>query len=207
MYIETEPTVNPARMKFRPDCSILSSGTTGFLDAAASVRSPLAQRLFEIKGIKSVYLDTQSITVTKLDIVEWPMLKTIILGGIMEHFSSGDPVIHDEDQPLPKPGLNTKDGKAIYGILEHSINPKVASHGGSISLVDVQEDTVFIRMEGGCQGCGMADVTLKQGVAKEIQSIVPNITTVLDVTDHAGGANPYHSSGKGASSPFHQPAK
>ncbi len=90
------------------------------------------------------------------------------------------------------------------------INPQVASHGGRISLVDVQDDTAYIRLEGGCQGCGMADVTLKQGVATEIQALVPTISKVLDVTDHAGGANPYYQPGKGdgtASSPFHQPSK
>jgi Fe-S cluster biogenesis protein NfuA len=207
MFIETERTANPARMKFRPDCSVLSAGTAGFLDAAASVRSPLAQRLFEVNGVKSVYLDSQTITVTKFNDIDSPMFKTVILGAIMEHFSSGNPVIHDEDQPMPKPGLDTEDGIAIRDILDHSINPKIASHGGYISLVDVQEDTVFIRMEGGCQGCGMADVTLKQGVATEIKSLVPNIIAVLDVTDHAGGTNPYHTTAKGASSPFHQPAK
>ena len=137
------------------------------------------------------------------------MLKPIILGSIMEHFDSGEPVILDEDQPLPKPGLETEDGKAIQALLDQKINPMVASHGGQITLVDVQDDTVFIRMGGGCQGCGMADVTLKQGVTKQIQALVPKITQVLDVTDHAGGTNPYHQEGKGGNgqSPFNQPSK
>ena len=78
----------------------------------------------------------------------------------------------------------------------------MAAHGGHISLVDVQDDTVYIRLEGGCQGCGMADVTLKQGVATEIQRVAPGITKVLDVTDHAGGTNPYYQPGKGGISPF-----
>jgi len=209
MFIQTERTLNPARMRFLPGRTLLSSGTAGFLNADSSARSPLAQRLFEIDGITSAYVDPQAITVSKSDDIEWPMLNPVILGAIMEHFAAGEPVILDEDRPLPKPGLETADGKAIQALLEQRINPQVASHGGRISLVDVQDDTAYIRLEGGCQGCGMADVTLKQGVTKEIQALVPGIRTVLDVTDHAGGTNPYHQPGKDgtAQSPFHQPSK
>ena len=207
MFIETETTANAARMKFLPDREILASGLAGFVDAPSSARSPLARRIFETIGVKAVYLDPQSITVTKTDGFEWPMVKTLVLGAIMGHYSSGDPVIHDEDQPLPRPGLDTPLGKTIQNLVERSINPKVASHGGRITLIDVHEDTVFIRMEGGCQGCAMADVTLKQGVATQIRSVVPQITHIQDVTDHAGGKNPYQGSAKGAGSPFHQSGK
>ena len=101
---------------------------------------------------------------------------------------------------MPKPGLGTEEGKAIRQLLDERINPQVAAHGGHIALVDVKGDTAYIRLEGGCQGCGMADVTLKQGVVREIQARVPAITTVLDVTDHAGGTNPYYQPGKGGTS-------
>jgi len=210
MFIQTETTANPARMRFLPGQTLLSAGTAGFLDKQSSARSPLAKRLFDIEGITSVYLDPQAITLTKIDDVEWSMLKPVILGVIMEHFAAGEPVIHDDGQPLPKPGLDTEAGKVIQNLLQLKINPQVASHGGHISLVDVQDDTAYIRLEGACQGCGMADVTLKQGVVKEIMALVPTIGKVLDVTDHAGGANPYYQPGKGdatASSPFHQPSK
>ena len=209
MFRQTERTLNPARMRFLPGRTLLSSGTAGFLNADSSARSPLAQRLFEIDGITSVYVDPQAITVSKSDDIEWPMLNPAILGAIMEHFAAGESVILDEDRPLPRPGLETADGKAIQALLDQRINPQVASHGGRISLVDVQDDTAYIRLEGGCQGCGMADVTLKQGVTKEIQALVPGIRTVLDVTDHAGGTNPYHQPGKDgtAQSPFPQPSK
>jgi Fe-S cluster biogenesis protein NfuA len=210
MFIQTEMTANPARIRFLPGQTLLSAGTAGFLDKESSARSPLAQRLFEVEGIASVYLDPQAITLTKTDDVEWPMLKPVIFAAIMEHFAAGEPAILDESQPLPRPGLDTQEGQVIQSLLEQRINPQVASHGGHISLVDVQDDTAYIRLEGGCQGCGMADVTLKQGVAKEIQALVPTISKVLDVTDHAGGTNPYYQSGKGddtAASPFYQPGK
>jgi len=84
----------------------------------------------------------------------------------------------------------------VQQVLDERINPSVASHGGHIALIDVKADTAYIRLEGGCQGCGMADVTLKQGIEVEIKSAVPAILQVLDVTDHAGGTNPYYSQGK-----------
>jgi len=109
--------------------------------------------------------------------------------------------VKDHRDALSKPGLETPEGKAIQELLEKQVNPSVAAHGGHISLVDVKADTAYIRLEGGCQGCGMADVTLKQGVATEIQRVAPGITNVLDVTDHAGGDNPYYQPGKGGMSP------
>ena len=115
----------------------------------------------------------------------------------MEQKPSGEGALGDK-----KPGLDTPEAKAIQELLDERVNPAVAAHGGRISLVDVQGDTAYIRLEGGCQGCGMADVTLKQGVEQEIKQVVPQITTVLDTTDHAGGANPYYQPGKGGMSPF-----
>ena len=110
--------------------------------------------------------------------------------------------VKDFRDAIPKKGLDTPDGRAIQAVLDERINPAVAGHGGHISLIDVSEDTAFIRLEGGCQGCGMADVTLKQGVEVEIKGAVPSIVAVLDVTDHAGGDNPYYSPGKGGPAPY-----
>ena len=285
MFIQTETTANTARMKFLPGGAVLSSGTLEFSDVESSARSPLAQRLFAIEGVTGVYLEPVSITLTKSDDKDWQMLKPIVLGAIMDHFTAGLPavldqtgdetatedLIEDEDadpkitakvkdlietrikpgvvqdggnvkyrgfkggmvllemagstsgnitgienilrhyvpevegvidyrDAMPKPGLDTEDGRTIRRLLDDRINPQVANHGGHIALVDVQDDTVYIRLEGGCQGCGMADVTLKQGVATEIQAVVPTINKVLDVTDHAGGNNPYYQPGKGGTS-------
>jgi len=116
---------------------------------------------------------------------------------MMRHYLHEIDGVMDLDDVTPKPGLDTEEGRAIRRLLDEHVNPQVASHGGHISLVDVAGDTAYVRLEGGCQGCGMADVTLKQGVANEIRSIAPSIVNVLDVTDHAGGANPYYQPGKG----------
>ncbi len=107
----------------------------------------------------------------------------------------------EEYERLRKPEMNTPEALTIRDLLNTQINPSVAEHGGHIALIDVQPDTVYIRLEGGCQGCGMADVTLKNGIETAIKQAVPAITAVLDVTDHAGGNNPYYAPGKGGVSP------
>ena len=85
----------------------------------------------------------------------------------------------------------------VQELIETMINPAVAAHGGYIELLDVKEKTAYIRMSGGCQGCGAADVTLKSGIERLIFEEIPEITEILDVTDHASGENPYYSPSKG----------
>lgn len=87
-------------------------------------------------------------------------------------------------------------GPKVADVIMSQINPGVASHGGAIMLVDVKETTAYVRMLGGCQGCGMAGVTLTQGVEQMIKSAVPEISTIVDITHHAAGTNPYFASGK-----------
>lgn len=84
----------------------------------------------------------------------------------------------------------------VQRLLDDEINPSVASHGGFIDLLDVSDEVAFIHMGGGCQGCGMAEVTLGQGVRVAILERFPQITEVRDTTDHAQGANPYYQAAK-----------
>ena len=84
----------------------------------------------------------------------------------------------------------------IQQVLDEQINPAVAGHGGHVSLIDVKDKTVYVQLGGGCQGCGMADVTLKQGIEVMIKEAVPEIEEILDVTEHADGDNPYYQSSK-----------
>ncbi len=86
----------------------------------------------------------------------------------------------------------------LQELIDTQINPGIASHGGWIELLEVNEDKAYIRLGGGCQGCGMADVTLKQGIEVLIKDKMPAISLVVDTTDHAAGSNPYYSPGKGA---------
>ncbi len=94
-------------------------------------------------------------------------------------------------------GLMTPEAQAIQEILQDRVNPAVAAHGGYMSLVDVRDHRAYIRLEGGCQGCGMSNATLSQGVEVEIMRAVPTISQVVDVTDHDAGSNPYYQPGHG----------
>ena len=84
----------------------------------------------------------------------------------------------------------------IVQVLNHEINPTIAAHGRVAELVAVEEETAYLRLGGGCQGCGMASVTLSQGIAQTIKEAIPEITNIIDVTDHASGENPYYEAAK-----------
>lgn len=98
--------------------------------------------------------------------------------------------------PTSPASLDSPQAIAIKKVLEEDINPAISAHGGYITLLDVKEQIAYIQMSGGCQGCGMADVTLKQGVVVAIKKAVPEIIDVLDTTDHGVGTNPYFTPGK-----------
>lgn len=84
----------------------------------------------------------------------------------------------------------------VQKILDEMINPAVASHGGFVELLDVKDNLVYLKLGGGCQGCGMVNVTLKQGIESTLKEEIPQIAGVIDQTDHAGGANPYYQPSK-----------
>jgi Fe/S biogenesis protein NfuA len=101
----------------------------------------------------------------------------------------------------PNPVWTDAKGPLILDVIENKINPGVAMHGGQVTLIDVRDDVVYISFGGGCQGCGMANVTLKQGVHKMLQEAVPDIREIVDMTDHALGANPFYRPGMPGHSP------
>ena len=84
----------------------------------------------------------------------------------------------------------------IQQILDEMINPAVAGHGGFVELLDVKENIAYLRLGGGCQGCGMVNVTLKQGIEATLKEEIPQLAGVIDQTDHAGGSNPYYQPAK-----------
>ena len=99
----------------------------------------------------------------------------------------------DQTPDTRTPDLKTR----VQELIDTMINPAVAGHGGYVELIDVQESRVYLQIGGGCQGCGAADVTLKSGIERLIKEELPEITEVLDTTDHASGNNPYYAAGKG----------
>ena len=96
----------------------------------------------------------------------------------------------------PTGDLSSEVAQRVHQVLQEQINPMIAAHGGRADLVSVDGSRAYLRLGGGCQGCGMATVTLSQGIEVAIKEAVPEITDVVDVTDHASGTNPYFESSK-----------
>lgn len=102
------------------------------------------------------------------------------------------PAVHDR----PETDLSGPEAQRILEILEKEVNPQIAMHGGWADLVAFEDGVAYMRMSGGCQGCGLAKVTLNQGIAVAIKDAVPEVREVVDVTDHASGTNPYYEPAK-----------
>jgi Fe/S biogenesis protein NfuA len=96
----------------------------------------------------------------------------------------------------PEADLSGEVAQRVIQVLEEQINPAIAAHGGHADLVAVEDSIAYLRLGGGCVGCGMASVTLSQGIEVAILDMVPEITEVVDVTDHASGSNPYYEAAK-----------
>jgi Fe-S cluster biogenesis protein NfuA/rhodanese-related sulfurtransferase len=107
-----------------------------------------------------------------------------------------------QDSPYDIKLFTTKDDppevqkEVIQNLLDFEVNPRVAAHGGYFTLIEVADNNVYVELGGGCQGCGMADVTLRQGVEQRMKEVFPDMVALIDSTDHAGGDNPYYSPGK-----------
>ncbi len=99
----------------------------------------------------------------------------------------------------PNPLWEDPTAQSIQDVLDSKVNPGISSHGGFVSLVEFKEDTAYIAFGGGCQGCGLVDVTLKQGVEVMIRESVPEVQNIVDMTDHASGDQPYYEAKSGES--------
>lgn len=113
-------------------------------------------------------------------------------GTTLDYVDTGFSAGFKFDNPNRPKLLEDPIAERVHRVIQDQINPGVASHGGHVQLLDVKEGTAYVRLGGGCQGCGHADTTVKQGIEAAIFEAVPEIHTVLDVTDHAAGTNPYY---------------
>ena len=188
MFIQTEATPNPATLKFLPGRDVLPGGTLDIRDPyAAAQRSPLAGALFEIEGVSGVFYGSDFISVTKSDEADWPALKPAVLGTIMEHFTSGAPLLADEetaDGVEPDEFFAEDDAEivdTIKDLLETRVRPAVAGDGGDIKFRGFREGTVYLAMKGSCQGCPSSTATLKHGIQNLLTHFVPEVHTVEQV--------------------------
>lgn len=186
MFIQTEATPNPATLKFIPGRPVLGEGTLEFRAGEGTEGSPLAARLFEIDGVTGVFFGSDFISVTKGE-GEWQHLKPAILGAIMEHYQSGDPVTAGATSeetaggeefyaPEDEETVNT-----IKELLETRVRPAVAQDGGDITFQGYRDGIVFLHMRGACSGCPSSTATLRHGIENLLRHFIPEVQEVRPV--------------------------
>ena len=183
MFIQTESTPNPATLKFLPGRAVMAQGTANFPEPSAAARSPLAQRLFTLPGVTGVFLGADFITVSKDDSADWYQLKPSVLGVIMEHFTSGQPVILGADEDTAAEADEDEDEvvQQIRELLETRVRPAVAQDGGDIIFHRYEDGVVYLHMQGSCSGCPSSTATLKAGIENMLRHYVPEVVEVRAV--------------------------
>jgi Fe-S cluster biogenesis protein NfuA len=191
--ITAEP-IDQRRCRFVVSAPLLESGVRRFASAAEAAGSPLAEALFGVPGVTELVVSGGTVTLAKDSPAPWQALGRQVGAAIRDALARGTPPV------ASAPAASSAADEALYtrvaDLFEAEINPAVARHGGFVELVDVQDAMVLLRMGGGCQGCGMADVTLRQGIEVLLRERAPEIQGIVDVTDHSAGTNPYVSASK-----------
>jgi len=194
--ITAEP-IDSGRCKFLVSVPVTPGGVRRFTSVAEAKDSPLVAQIFAIPGahVSEVIVSGNLVTVVKSDQAPWPMVGKEVGKAIRAALAGATPPVAVKTAPA-HPG----DDDALYDrvaqLFEDEVNPMVARHGGRVELIDVQDAVVMLRMGGGCQGCGMADVTLRQGIEAMLNRHIPEVKGIVDITDHGSGANPYFAAAK-----------
>jgi Fe-S cluster biogenesis protein NfuA len=164
---------------------VLESGTLDLRDADTAAKSPLAERLFAIGAVSGVFFGPDFIAVTK-NAGEWQQLKPMILGAIMEHFMSGEPLIaaggneqSDADEFFDAADADTV--ATIKELIETRVRPAVANDGGDITFRGFKDGVVYLNMKGACSGCPSSTATLRHGIQNLLRHFIPDVTEVRPV--------------------------
>lgn len=184
MFIQTEETPNPAALKFLPGRPVLETGVADFISREAAGRSPLARLLFEIDGVAGVFLGSDFVTVTKTGEKNWQVLKPMVLGAIMDHFTAGVAVMDAGEETAPDDEEFNDDGVGdeiidqIKELIETRVRPAVAQDGGDIVYRGFKNGTVYLNLRGSCAGCPSSTATLKMGIENMLKHYVPEVLQV-----------------------------
>ncbi|OIQ45062.1 MAG: NifU family protein [Roseobacter sp. MedPE-SW] len=185
MFIQTESTPNPATLKFLPGQTVLDAGTADFPSADTAGSSPLATRIFAVSGVAGVFFGNDFVTVTKSDEVEWDHIKPAILGAIMEHYQSGQPIVdaggEQSSGHAEHTGENGEIVDQIKDLLDSRVRPAVAQDGGDITFHGFDRGVVYLHMQGACAGCPSSTLTLKMGIENLLRHYIPEVTEVRPV--------------------------
>jgi Fe-S cluster biogenesis protein NfuA len=184
MFIQTESTPNPATLKFLPGKPVMSAGSADFPSSEAAQASPLARRIFATGDVAGVFLGSDFVTVTKTEDVDWAHIKPAILGAVMEHFQSGEPVIEGEAGSVGHAEHDGPDAEIVGQIkelLDTRVRPAVAQDGGDITFHGFERGVVYLHMQGACAGCPSSTMTLKMGIENLLRHYIPEVTEVRPV--------------------------
>ncbi len=184
--IQLEWTPNPSTLKYVVDTQLLPRGAMNFTTRELAVeRSPLASRLFDIKGVLAVMLGTNFVTVTKGDEGEWDELNDGVMLTLDQHLSANEVVVKPEVLAEMAAKAITAGGTdmevRIREILDNEIRPAVAQDGGDITLDRVENGSVFLHMQGSCAGCPSSTATLRMGIETRLREAIPEIVEVVAV--------------------------
>jgi len=180
MFIQTETTPNPATLKFVPGQTVMERGTAFYETAEEAEESPLGRRLFAIEGVSGIFFGFDFIAVTLTD-QDWQDKKTEVLAAIMEHFTSGEPIVSEATADIPAASENPEDAEIIAQIkelLEARVRPAVARDGGDIIFHAYEGGTVYLRMQGACSGCPSSTATLQYGIQNLLKHYIPEVEAV-----------------------------
>jgi len=155
--------------------------------------APLGERLFALGGLASVLIAGNVVTIGKAPGASWAGLKAAVGAAIRAQLLSGVPAMPETAGATGAPARSDAELRvAVQQLLDREVNRAIANHGGKIALVEVRERRMFITMSGGCQGCASSQVTLRQGFEVMVRRVAPEITAIVDATDHAAGRRPFY---------------
>ena len=184
---------DPDSCKFTVSRSLHPGGPFFFDNQERAAGSPLGERLFALTGVANVLIAENVVTIGKELGASWSGLKAAIGTAIRTQLLTGVPAILEMAVCASTQGRSDAEfGVVVQQLLDKEVNRSIANHGGEISLVEVREGKLFIRMSGGCQGCGSSQVTLRQGLELMVKRVVPEIKEIVDATDHAAGKQPFY---------------
>ncbi len=174
MLIETQTTPDANVLNFFPDSPLTTQGKAEFSDAKTIRKSPLAEQIFDLGDILSVFITSDMVSVTKAPSASWEDLKPQILAEIMDFLATGSDALINTD--TPKDDAETI-GK-IIGLLNARIRPAVKQDGGDIAFRKYENGIVYVELQGNCAGCPYAMITLKEGVEKVLKTYIPEVKSV-----------------------------
>ena len=176
MMIEIQETPDSDVINFFPPQPLLKQGSAEFVDAKSIRKSPLAEQIFDIGGIVSLFITADMVSVTKQETASWDEIKPLIMAELMDYLSTGEEIITDDNKPN-----NVEE--QIKALLNARIRPAVKKDGGDIKFISFENGVVLVEMQGACKGCPYAMRTLKDGVERILKTYISEVTEVRNIDE------------------------